>query len=49
MVVFDCVREIDGVVVDDILDLIMYNKYIYVNSICIDILLVINCCGVSGL
>lgn len=45
----DCVREIDGAVVDDILDLIMHNKHIQVNSTRIDISLVINRRGVSGL
>lgn len=44
----DCVREIDGAVVDDILDLIMHNKHMQVNSTRIDISLVINRRGVSG-
>lgn len=47
-VVSDCVREIDGAAVDDILDLIMHNKHIQVNSTRIDISLVINRRGVSG-
>lgn len=38
----DCVRKIDGAAVDDILDLIMHNKHIQLNSTRIDISVVIN-------